>query len=301
MNKATLRCTSKALQKLEAPLPQLHLFTSCGGPLEYADEGQGPPLVAIHGAMGGYDQSLILARSLALNDHRSIALSRPGYLGSPLSSGATPQAQSTRCRELLDHLEEPKAIVAAISGGGPCALSFALQYPERCRGLILVSTIGSSMSNKIPLSFRLMTTLARRSFFAKRIEAKMSKSLDRAIERSIPDASQREETLSHPEAGPLFKASLASIGELLAQRLEGTANDIAVSRDFDLPLEQIGVPALVIHGRGDSVAPFKHGQELAERLPNAQAFFIDGGQHVALFTHMDEIRAQVRAFVDQLG
>src|ERR1700730_847960 len=35
------------------------------GPIEYASEGRGAPALIIHGATGGYDQGLLLARSFA--------------------------------------------------------------------------------------------------------------------------------------------------------------------------------------------------------------------------------------------
>jgi len=36
------------------------------GVVEYAEIGDGPAVVAVHGAMGGYDQSLILAQTIGL-------------------------------------------------------------------------------------------------------------------------------------------------------------------------------------------------------------------------------------------
>jgi hypothetical protein len=36
------------------------------GRVEYAEIGQGPVVVAIHGSMGGYDQSLILAQTIGI-------------------------------------------------------------------------------------------------------------------------------------------------------------------------------------------------------------------------------------------
>ena len=60
------------------------------GNVEYTEIGEGPAVVTIHGAMGGCDQSLILAQTIGDFGYRYIAVSRPGYLGTPIGSGKSP-------------------------------------------------------------------------------------------------------------------------------------------------------------------------------------------------------------------
>ena len=50
------------------------------GPVQYIDEGDGSPLLFIHGSPGGFDQGVLMTRFLLEQGHRVIALSRPGYL-----------------------------------------------------------------------------------------------------------------------------------------------------------------------------------------------------------------------------
>jgi len=88
------------------------------GPVEYVEFGDGPAVVAIHGAMGGWDQSLILAQTIGDVGYRYIAMSRPGYLGTPISSGKSPERQGDLVSALLDTLGIAKAGVMAVSGGG---------------------------------------------------------------------------------------------------------------------------------------------------------------------------------------
>jgi hypothetical protein len=60
------------------------------GPVEYAEYGEGPAVLALHGAMGGWDQGLLLARTLAAGGHRFVGISRPGYLGNTWAPRSPP-------------------------------------------------------------------------------------------------------------------------------------------------------------------------------------------------------------------
>ena len=126
------------------------------GVVEYVEIGDGPVVVAIHGAMGGYDKSLILAQTIGNAGYRYLAVTRPGYLGTPLSSGKSSEQQGDLIAALLDALNIDKAGVMAVSGGGPSALQFALRHPDRCAGLILASTCAGKIDSPIPFSFKVM-------------------------------------------------------------------------------------------------------------------------------------------------
>src|SRR5512133_1902046 len=80
------------------------LSTTARGRVEWAEYGAGPAVLALHGAMGGWDQSLLLARTIAAGGHRFIGLSRPGYLGTPLAAGRSPEEQADLYAAALDVL-----------------------------------------------------------------------------------------------------------------------------------------------------------------------------------------------------
>lgn len=123
-------------------------------------------------------------------------------------------------------------------------------------------------------------------------------SREAAARRSIPDPSVRARTLQDPEAGPLFTALLRSTADRTALRLPGTENDIHVTRTTTYPLEQIAVPVLVVHGTADRLVPFaEHATPLATRIPGAELLAVDGGEHVAIFTHRAMVRARVAEFL----
>jgi pimeloyl-ACP methyl ester carboxylesterase len=272
------------------------------GTIEYADSGTGPNLLLLHGAMGGFDQGLLLGRSaVGAKGFRFLAVSRPGYLGTPLCAGAAPERQADLCASLLNALSVRQTAVVAISGGGQCALQFALRHPERCRALVMISACSAPLSARLPLAFYFMKVVAHVPAVSAAMRRKVARDPESAARRSIPDPALRASTLKHREAGKLLHELQLSTLEHMAARMPGTENDIHQSRQpFSYSYERVGAPALVIHGTGDEAVPFAHAEALASRLPSAELLAIDGGRHVSLFTHLDVIRPRVHSFLEKV-
>ena len=110
------------------------------GTIEYLQEGEGPTVLVSHGITGGVDQARGLAATYLGPGYRLVLPSRFGYLGSSMPADASPALQAEAFVQLLDSLGIARAIVLGNSAGGTAALHFAINYPERCRGLVLVSS-----------------------------------------------------------------------------------------------------------------------------------------------------------------
>ena len=136
------------------------------GPVEFATLGSGPPVLVLHGGMGGWDQGMALGVSLltpaaggvhdaCVDYHRAlsdgdallrnrftvIAPTRAGYLRTPLSTGPSPAESADAMAALLDTLKIDRVAVIGISGGGPTALQFAIGHPARTSSLVMVAAI----------------------------------------------------------------------------------------------------------------------------------------------------------------
>jgi pimeloyl-ACP methyl ester carboxylesterase len=268
------------------------------GPVEYVSIGAGPAVLALHGAMGGHDQSLLLARTIGEAGYRYVALSRPGYLGTPLAAGRSPEEQADLYAEVMDALGIRAAALMAVSGGGPSAIHFALRQPGRCWGLVLASTTGGRVETPLPLAFHLLRFLVRLPGFERRARARAERDPEGNARRAIRDAAQVARLLADPEAWALYSELARTTSARMAQRLDGTLNDVSVTRTRDYPLERIAVPTLVLHGTCDPLVPFApHGEALASRIPGARLLALEGGEHPAIFTHRAEARAAVTEFL----
>lgn len=283
--------------------PVFHTQTPLGV-VEHTDDGDGPAFLALHGGMGGYDQSLLLTKTLlaAPTSQRVIALSRPGYLGAPLFSGATLDDDADLYAALLDRLGIDRAVVAAVSAGGPSAIAFAARHPERCAGLILVSTPSGRFESpdEVVKRLRHFKTLCRIPGVARFFAWANGRNPKKAAARSIRDPDTLRRTLDHAEAARLLFALQRSVFERLPERLPGTIADISALANLPpLPFHRISSPTLVIHGEADSVVPFSHGLRSAHEIAGAEFFEIPEGEHVCLFTHLDEVRRRVGAFLSR--
>ena len=69
--------------------------TRCGQ-IEYQEAGSGAPLLVVHGSGGGHDQGMAFAGAMARQGIRVIAMSRFGYLGTPIQ--CVSRLFQTECR-----------------------------------------------------------------------------------------------------------------------------------------------------------------------------------------------------------
>ena len=118
----------------------LLIETRCGS-IEYQEAGTGVPLLAVHGMGGGYDRGLALGAPLAKQGVRVIAMSRFGYLRTPMPIDASSEAQAEAYMCLLDALGIKQAAVMGYSAGAPSALQLAIRHPDRVSALVLLVPI----------------------------------------------------------------------------------------------------------------------------------------------------------------
>jgi pimeloyl-ACP methyl ester carboxylesterase len=113
------------------------IATRCG-PIEVQEAGSGGPLLVVHGSGGGHDHGMAFAGSLAQHGIRVIAMSRFGYLRTPMPVDASAVAQADAHVCLLDVLGIRRANVMGGSAGAPSALQLAIRHPDRVSALILL-------------------------------------------------------------------------------------------------------------------------------------------------------------------
>ena len=62
-------------------------------------------------------------------------------------------------------------------------------------------------------------------------------------------------------------------------------------------LPAIRVPTLIIHARGDRIAPIEAGRYLADHIPNARLLQLDSDDHWPYFVDADQVIGEVQEFL----
>ena len=256
--------------------------------VEFAMRGEGKPILILHGGFGAYEQGLATAELLGLNGH-IIALSRPGYRQSSLVNGRTLSEQAQIACQLLDQLGIDSATVLAISGGGLAALQLALNHPNRCAGLILLSAQGPALTAMRPAAYWLwLMRLFMASDFPVWVAFKMGMW---ALIRL--NGNQRQE-------GDFAKfwAGFCPGSDWRA----GLLNDLDQLLGLtEMPLENIRVPTLLIHGDQDTIVSYNVAVDVHSRIPHAHIVTIPGGTHLIVVTHGPEIGRAAAQFIEEKG
>src|SRR4051812_41763843 len=142
--------TSIGVAKLEAAFPPTGQFVEVEGVRLHVVElglargtpGAEPAVVLIHGASGNLeDMRLALGEKLAAS-HRVILIDRPGHGWSSrpgCDDCASPARQAELVAGALDQLGVRRAILIGHSWGGAFATAYALAFPERTAGLVLLA------------------------------------------------------------------------------------------------------------------------------------------------------------------
>lgn len=227
-------------------------FNSDGVSIAFVDEGEGPPILLIHGfasnvATNWEGPGWIAA--LKESGRRVVAFDNRGHgrsekLYEPERYGAPLMAEDAR--RLLDHLGIEKADVLGYSMGARIAAFLVLKHPNRVRSVVF-GGLGINMVRGMVGSGPLAKALEARSI------AEVTNDTARSF-RAFAETSKSDLTaLAACMRGPREK--------LTAEQLAG-----------------IEVPTLVAVGTEDVIGG--SGDELAALIPNAKLLSIEGRDHM---------------------
>ncbi|KMY68226.1 alpha/beta hydrolase [Desulfocarbo indianensis] len=280
------------------------------GQVEYdLTEGQGPVVLSCHGGIGGVDQARVLADWVDTGSYRVLSLSRPGYLGTPLSSGRGVEEQADLMAALLDALHIDQAAVVSASAGGPPAYMLAIRHPQRVWALVAIDAVSGYYDmpeTAGPIAQAIFTTQwgqkllkmigeARPDIFLKQIfqaEAYLTK---KQMKEHLDFA------MNSPMAKDFVKAFMNTMNPY-QPRKAGTENDMEQYRRLHhLPVENITCPSLIIHGTHDADVKFYDGVYAHENIKNSQRFWIEEGSHLAFWLnrHAPKAREAARRFLEE--
>ena len=268
--------------------------TRCG-PIEYQEAGTGVPLLLVHGSGGGHDQGMAFAGGLAQRGIRVIAMSRFGYLRTPMPADASPAAQADAHVCLLDALGIRQAAVLGGSAGGPSAMQMAIRHPERVSALVLLvplaykpDALADSAIPLAPWAEKMLMQLIGSDFL---FWAGLHVARDQVI-RYVLATPPGQVAAASPQERTRVNAMLNHILPV-SKRAAGLRSDSALGKNMaSYPLESIRAPTLVVSVRDDGYGTYASSQYTASRIPGAKFISFDTGGHIWV-GHDDEVQAEI--------
>jgi pimeloyl-ACP methyl ester carboxylesterase len=246
-----------------------------GATVNYAEIGEGEPIVFVHGISGSWQNWLENMPHFAAHGRRAIALDLPGFGASPLPSW--PIEMRAYGRLLHDFCAklgvERGATLVGNSMGGLVAGEAVLSSPERFDRLVFVSAAGL-INTWMPRERGAATSHAWRTFgpgfgaVTREIVARRrSRYLMFRFFMRYPGRLRKELLWEQMASG----LPAAAFGDAMASVIEYDARH---------RLQEIELPVLIVWGTDDWVIPSAAAHSYKRRIPHARLAIFDRTGHV---------------------
>jgi pimeloyl-ACP methyl ester carboxylesterase len=258
------------IQRGQAPrLPQILIG---GNTIEYVQEGEGKPLVFVHGAC---ENSLFWTHQLTLSDRFkiiSIDLPSHGKSKSLVSGPARVETYAEIVSDFLAKVCPDKAVLVGHSMGGAIALLNAIEHPQNLKGVVLVGTgakLGVLPSIREGLRARFDETV-----------------------KSIVGPRQFA-------AGTNLEVIRFVTNEIMKCKGEIASADYEACNGFDVrqKLQTISIPTLIMVGEEDRMTPVTWSTYMKENIPKSKLVILKEASHLPMLEKPDEFNRHLNEFV----
>ncbi len=256
--------------------------------LHFVEQGDGEPVLLVHGIAGSTFSYRFIIPALAEN-HRVIALDLKGfgYSGRPPRGDYSLTAQADLVLGLMDKLGIARASLVGHSMGGGVAMRLALGSPKRVSSLVLVDSVGGSTEERRTrfgafvrplLPFVAAFTLGRYKAFERGLRSAVHD--PRFVTTEVVEGDQRPFRV---------KGHLRALEALITSR----------TRDASLAVESISQPTLILWGEHDRWLPLTQGEDFARRIPDARLDVVPDAGHLPLEEQPDYCNKAILAFLGE--
>lgn len=253
-----------------------------GVSLPYVEQGEalGVPVVLLHGVAGSWRSFERLLPHLPPSLH-ALALTQRGHgEASHPDAGYRIQNFAADLAAFLDALHIQAAVIVGHSMGSAVAQRFAIDYPERALGLVMVSP-RANMRERPGLKELYETTIAR-----------LSDPVDPAFVRSFMDG-----LFVQPVPDAFYESALEDAMKVPAHVWKRVFKN-AMEEDLLRDLDTIEAPTLLIWGAEDDTVPQADREIIARAMAGAQQIEYAGVGHDAQAEVPERFAADLTTFVE---
>lgn len=247
--------------------------------LYYVKEGVGPNIVFIHSL--GADFSMWRDQFAAFEKrYCCIAFDLRGHGGSSYTGPFSVGDLAMDLKAGLDQIGIHETHIVGIAMGGPIAFSFAAEWPDMVRSLVIANSFVDMRD----------AAMGRIDATKKRLEGMSMFEFGKeyAATRLMPDTPR-----------DLFVELAEAIAEVEPEAYIDTLRAIFES-EFTAELSKVDAPTLVLFGDEDTVTPEHHSVMIRDGIKGAVMQVIAGAGHLSNLDKPDEFNAAIAKFLEAL-
>ena len=267
-----------------------------GTTLHYVEQGQGTPVVFVHGGLGSYLSWPFQLEALA--PHARVVAYSERYHWPNAHDGDltdyTPTQHATDLAALIEHLDLAPTVVVGQSYGGLITLTMATRYPHLVRALVIAE----------PPVFAWLTATPK----GQELQSWWMQEVDAPTRAGFVEGGSETGIRNFIDGVNGMAGSYAAIPPAIRDRMLQnartldpgitTVHDTYVTRDA---VRSITMPVLLVQGELSPAVLVHLVDELQACLPDSERVVIPGASHSMWGANPDACNAALRAFLARLA
>ncbi len=269
-----------------------------GNRIHYVDEGEGRPIVFVHGLGAQLHQFRHTLFNRFGQGYRLIALDRPGSGYSVRAKGATGRLpeQAEIVSRFIEELGLEKPLVVGHSLGGAVALTLAVEHPDAISGIALLAPLThleAGVREKAGLLY--IRSRLWRWIMAYTV----------AVPTSLRYARQTMEFIFSPQSVPTdYMVNGGGWLGLRPSHFHATSTDFVAVEDDLGRIEQrygeIAIAAGIFFGKADRVIDMRiHGEPMKDRIGGLDFEMVEGLGHMPQFVEPERVIAFIKRIAER--
>lgn len=269
--------------------PSSNFFDWNGIQLHYTDQGEGIPVVMLHGFGGSFDNWRKLIENFP-EGYRLIAADLPGFGLSQYDPNLDPETDlkdyyTNFTNDLLTELDIDSCYLIGNSLGGYLSWQTTLQNEDKVKKLVLLNSAGYSEEDI--KAFLIQAT--KSGAFSKIIKKGVPKSVTKyAAKRVIGDKKQKPD----PQRLASFYGLINKEGTLETIMRIGAADHTIDTTQ----IQNISVPTLIVWGDNDHIVPVEHAYKFNRDIPNSKLLIYEGSGHIPMMENTERLTNDIITF-----
>jgi non-heme chloroperoxidase len=250
--------------------------------LEYVEQGNssGPVVICLHGYPDSWQSFAPVLPYLSSAIH-AFALSQRGHGNSDRpDEGYDPKDFAADVALFMDQMNLDAAVIVGHSMGATIAQRFALDYPEKTKGLVLIGTFSTFLGNEN---------------MAALYEAVVA--LNDPVDPSFMDDFQKS-TVVRPLNPPFLQTLVGESLKVPARVLKAVLSEL-MKVDYTKELPAVKQPVLLVWGDQDTLTGKENQHQLLQSIAGARLSVYNGVGHSVHWEEPQRFAREVEAFVKE--